>query len=244
MTSTSAPGELEQALLEHLERRDVEVVRGLVEQQQVGRLEHQPGEHHARLLAAREPAHRRLELLRAEQEALRPAGDVDAAALEDHRVAVRGRASAAARRAGSSRERCWSNITTFRPGGVLDRARVGRLLAGEQPQQRALAAAVRAEQAEPHARREHEVEAAHDLALAVALASGPRRPRSRFVLRSRRREVEPDRRGLRARVEVARARPAAAAASSMRAWALRVRARALRESQSSSPRTRLRSDSW
>ena len=83
-------GELEQALLEHLERRDVEVVRRLVEEQQVGGLEHQPREHGARLLAAGEPADRRLELLGAEEEALRPARDVDAAPLEDDRVAVRG----------------------------------------------------------------------------------------------------------------------------------------------------------
>ena len=60
--------------------------------------------------------------------------------------------------------------------GVHDRARVRRLLAREQAQQRGLAAAVGAEQAEPHPRREHEVEVAHDRALAVAPASGPRRP--------------------------------------------------------------------
>src|SRR5262245_40348047 len=62
--------ELEQALLEHLERRDVEVVRRLVEQQHVRGLEHQARDQDPRLLSAREPADRRVELLGTEQEAL------------------------------------------------------------------------------------------------------------------------------------------------------------------------------
>ncbi len=41
VTSTTAPGKLEQALLEHLERRDVEIVGRLVEHQEIGRLEHE-----------------------------------------------------------------------------------------------------------------------------------------------------------------------------------------------------------
>ena len=160
--------ELEQALLEHLERGDVEVVRGLVEQQQVGRLEDEPGEHRARLLAAGEPAHGRLELLGAEQEALRPAGDVDGAAPEDHGVAVR--AERPRQRDGGIEARAVlvedHDLEGFR---VLDRACVGLLLAGEQTQQRALAAAVRAQQAESRAGPEHQVEPAHDPPLAVAV---------------------------------------------------------------------------
>ena len=70
-------GELGEALLEHLERRDVEVVGRLVEDQQVGRLAHQPGDEDAGLLAARQVADRHVELLGPEQEALGPGGDVD-----------------------------------------------------------------------------------------------------------------------------------------------------------------------
>ena len=85
---------------------------------------------------------------------------------------------------------------------VLDRAFVGLLLAGEEAQQRALAAAVRAQQAESRAGTQHQVEPAHDPPLAVAV---------RDVLRDqqalgpplRRREVDVDRGRLRARVEVA-----------------------------------------
>ena len=88
--------ELEQALLEHLERRDVEIVGRLVEDEQVGGLEHEPRDEDARLLAAREAADRHGELLGAEEEAPRPAGDVDRAAAEDDLIALgRERARAA-----------------------------------------------------------------------------------------------------------------------------------------------------
>ena len=82
-------GELEQALLEHLERRDVEVVGRLVEHEQVGGLQHERGDQHACLLAAREPADRHAELLGAEQKAPRPAGDVDRPLAEDDLIALR-----------------------------------------------------------------------------------------------------------------------------------------------------------
>ena len=192
--------ELEQALLEHLEGRDVEVVRGLVEEQQVGGLEHQPGEHRARLLAAGQPAHRRLELLGAEEEALRPARDVNAAALEDDRVAVRGQ-RALERDLGVETRAVLVEHHDLEAGGVLDRARVGRLLPGQEAKERALAGAVRAEEAEARPRREDEVEAAHDVAVPVALGQ-PLGHHEPLRLALRRREVEPHGRGLRARVEV------------------------------------------
>ncbi len=234
--------ELEQALLEHLERRDVEVVGRLVEDQQVGGLEHQPREQDARLLAAREPADRRVELLGAEQEALRPRGDVDAAALEDHRVPV-GRERARSESVGVEARAVLLEEHDLQAGRALDRARVGRLLPGEQAQQRGLAAAVRAEQAQPRARREDEVEAAHDRAVRRSSSRAPRPPRAAS-------SCAPSPRSRAAAAEVcARASRSASSscsrsASSMRACALRVRARALRDSQSSSRRTRLASDSW
>ena len=92
-------GELGEALLEHLERRDVEIVGGLVEQQQVGGLEHEAGEVHAGALAAREPRHRQRELLGPEEEALGPGGDVQRAPLVDDAVGL-GRERAAQRLVG------------------------------------------------------------------------------------------------------------------------------------------------
>ena len=80
-------GELEQCLLEDLQRGNVEVVRGLVEQEHVRRLEHQVRDEHPRLLAAREIADERRELIRFEQEALRPARHVHRLAAVVDRVA-------------------------------------------------------------------------------------------------------------------------------------------------------------
>ena len=78
--------ELEQGLFEHVEGGDVEVVGGLVEHQDVGGEEHQPGEHGARLLAPRELAHRAAQPLGREQEAPCPGGHVEGAPLKLHVV--------------------------------------------------------------------------------------------------------------------------------------------------------------
>ena len=161
----------------------------------------EPGEHGARLLAAGEPADRRLELLRAEEEAPRPARDVHRPSLEHDGVAER-------------RERALERHGRVEPRAVLvehhdaqarrvrDRALVRRLLAGEQAQQRALAAAVRAHEAEARAGAEDEVEAAARSRARRSSCRGPRPRRSRFVLRLGGREVDRHRRAARARVEV------------------------------------------
>ena len=47
-------GKFGEAVFQHFERGDVEIVGRLVEQQQVGGLQHQARDQHARLLAARE----------------------------------------------------------------------------------------------------------------------------------------------------------------------------------------------
>ena len=62
--------------------------------------------------------------------------------------------------------------------GALDRAAVGGERAGEQLQQRALAAAVGAEEAEAHARAEHEIELPDDGAARRDPCRRPRRPRA------------------------------------------------------------------
>ena len=82
--------ELEQALLEDLEGRDVEVVGRLVEEEDVGRPEHQASDVDAGALAARELPDRLPELLGAEEEALRPRGHVQRTVAVDDAVAVAG----------------------------------------------------------------------------------------------------------------------------------------------------------
>ncbi len=155
------PGELEQALLEHLEGRDVEIVGRLVEDQQVGRLQHQPGDQNPRLLAAGEAPHRRVELLGAEEEALRPGGDVHDFAQMDHRIAV-GRERAPQGELAIERLSPLLETEDLEERRALDLAAVGQEAAVEEREEGRLAAAVQAEEAEPGARAEQQVDAGED----------------------------------------------------------------------------------
>ena len=64
------PRELEQQLLEQIERLDVEIVRRLVEHEQVERAREQPREQQAVSLAARQRAHRRARAIGREEKIL------------------------------------------------------------------------------------------------------------------------------------------------------------------------------
>ena len=181
-------GELQQAFLEHLESRDVEIVRRLVEHEDVGRLQHQPRHQHARLLASGQAAHRRLELVGAEEESLRPPRDVNGPALEDHRVAARGGQGAQERQLRRQPRPMLIEDDDAQVGRAVDLALVRALEPGEHAQQRRLSAAVAAKQAEPHPGRQHEIEVAHDGPAAEALGHAfrgeqplrlPIRPRER-----------------------------------------------------------------
>ena len=74
----------QQAFFQDLEGWDVEIVGGLVEQEHVGRLQHQPGNQDAGTFASGEVRHRLVELVPAEQKSRRPRGDMDDAVLVDH----------------------------------------------------------------------------------------------------------------------------------------------------------------
>jgi len=82
-------GEIFYAVFQYLEGLDVQVVGGLVQEQEVGRLEHQLRYEHAGLLAAGKPAHGEVQLLRAEQEAVRPFVHVDEISLVQNVLAGR-----------------------------------------------------------------------------------------------------------------------------------------------------------
>ena len=143
--------ELGERVLEHLERRDVQVVGGLVEDEQVGGLAHEARDQDARLLAAREPADRHLELLGPEQKALGPRGDVDGAALPGEGVALGGEGAAE----GLVRIEAGAVLAKAHEAeavGALDAAGVGLDRPSKEVEQRGLAAAVRPDQADASAR--------------------------------------------------------------------------------------------
>ncbi len=120
---------------------------------------HEPGDQDAGLLAAGEPADGHLELLEPEEEALGPRRHVDRAALDLQGVAL-GRQRASQRHRGIEGGATLVEAREPQPLGVLDLARVGRQRAGEQPQQRRLAAAVGADDADACAGADDEVEVA------------------------------------------------------------------------------------
>ena len=62
----------QQALFQNLERWDVEIVGGLVQQQHIGGLQHQAGDQNAGALSSGEVGDRLVELLAAEQKPRRP----------------------------------------------------------------------------------------------------------------------------------------------------------------------------
>ena len=189
VTRTRPPVELGQALLEHLERRDVEVVGRLVEDQQVGGLQHQARDEDARLLAAREAADRQPRAARGGRGSAWPTPRRGRSGPGRRRCRPPARAPGGATASGSSARAVLVEADDAQAVGALDRAGVGGEVAGEQPQQRGLAAAVRAEQADARAGREGEVEVARRAcgrrapstarARRAACASGGRRRRSR-----------------------------------------------------------------
>ena len=167
-------GELRQAVFQHLQGRDVQVVGRLIQDQQVGGLEHQAGDQDPRLLAAGEAGQGPIELVGGEQKALGPAGDVNGVSLVHHRLAVGGQRLA-------QRHRRVQMLPVLieqdhaQAVGALDRPGVGRTFARQQPEQRRLAAAVRAEQAQAHPGRERQVQSENSVrppgAAAMSLAT-------------------------------------------------------------------------
>ena len=86
-------GEFHQAVFQHIERRNVQVVRRFVKNQEVGRLQHQPCDEETCLFASGEAGDREIQLLRPEEEPFRPGDEMHRAVLIDDRVAVRGEGS-------------------------------------------------------------------------------------------------------------------------------------------------------
>jgi len=80
--------EIRGAILPNFKRGDVEVVGGLVEDEHVGRLQHEAGDEDAGALAAAEALDGLVELLAGEEEARGITGDVDDAILVDDGIGV------------------------------------------------------------------------------------------------------------------------------------------------------------
>jgi hypothetical protein len=84
----------EQAFFEDFEGGDVEVVGGLVEQKNVGGLQHELSDEHAGAFASGEPFDGLIELFAGEEEFGGPRCDVNDAILIDDRVSFRSEGAA------------------------------------------------------------------------------------------------------------------------------------------------------
>ena len=81
-------GKVDQVFFENFERRNVEVVGRLVEQQKVGRLKHELRDQDARAFASGKASNGLTELLAGEEESRRPSSDVNDAVAKDDGIAV------------------------------------------------------------------------------------------------------------------------------------------------------------
>src|SRR5215470_10147877 len=79
----------EQAFFQDFESRNVEIVGWLVEQQNIGGLQHELGDEDASAFAAGKAADRTVEILTGKKKTRSPSGYVDNALLINDRVAVR-----------------------------------------------------------------------------------------------------------------------------------------------------------
>src|ERR1035437_1332354 len=161
-------GEIGEAVFEHFEGGDVEIVGGLVEQQQVGGLEHETRDQDARLLAGGEARYGPIELAAVEQEAFGPAGDVNRAVAKDDGVAMRAEALAQGLGGIEALARL-VEVNDAQRGSALEAAGVGLEFAGQQAQKSGLANAVAAPQAQARAGREGEAQVAKERAAAEFL---------------------------------------------------------------------------
>jgi hypothetical protein len=123
----------------------------------------------ARLLAAREPPDRHLELLGPEEESTCPARDVYGPAAVDDLIAL-GRERAGERDRGIELRPVLVQERRREPVGVPHAARVRREVAREEPNERGFPAAVRAEEAKPRAGTQHEARVVDDAPIAEPLA--------------------------------------------------------------------------
>src|SRR6266545_580777 len=77
------------AFLQHLQGWDVEVIGRLVENQEIGGLEHESGDEESSLLTPRKPMDRQFQLVGAEEEPLSPRHHLDGTVSIDDRIAFR-----------------------------------------------------------------------------------------------------------------------------------------------------------
>ena len=148
--------EFEESFFEDLEGGNVEVVGGLVEEQDVGGLKHEARDEDAGALASAEAADGLVELLGGEEKTVGPGGDVDDAILEDDGIGVWGEGAAQGER--GIELALLLEVNDLEMLGSANGAGVGFELSLQKTQESGFAAAVGADKADAHSVGDDEVE--------------------------------------------------------------------------------------
>ena len=149
-------GKIEEIFFQNFERRNIEVVGRLIEQQNIRRLQHQFCNQYPRPLAAGEIPHRLVQLLAGKQEACGPTCHMHLASLMHHRVAFR--SQSAAQGQAFVQLAHLAEVDHAQCIGAADGAFSRVNFTAQKSQQRGLAAAVGTHQPHLHARRQNKVE--------------------------------------------------------------------------------------
>src|SRR3974390_1389721 len=158
----------QKTLLQNLEGRNVEIVRWLVEQKDIGGLQHEPCKQYARTLASGEVRHRLVELLAAEKKPSRPRCHMNNSVLIDDGVTL-GR-QCPPQGDGGIQFAVLVEIDNLQRVGAAQSSATGSEFALQESQQRGFSAAVRADQTYPHAGSNREVEIGEKRAFAESVA--------------------------------------------------------------------------
>ena len=163
------PRVVREQFLQQVQRFEIKVVRRLVQHQQIRRRRHRLRQHQTAALAAREHANRRAHLLGREQKFPHIAAHMPRDAIDRDRIAApvgqeRGERRFRRQHRAPLVERLHEQIAA-----QLHFAAVGRQSPGQEIQQRRLARAVRADNADAVAAQDPHGEIAHDCLRAVAL---------------------------------------------------------------------------
>ena len=161
--------EFHEQILEQFERLRVEIVGGLVEHEHVARLGEQPREQQPVALAARERLDRGARARRVEKKILEIGNHVPVAAVDGHGGVAVGHGVLHAHRLVELRAKL-VEVDDLELGALLDGAGLRRELAEEQAEQRGLARAVGADDADLVAALDARREIAHNPAAVVGVA--------------------------------------------------------------------------
>ena len=157
--------ELEESFFEDLQGGNVEVVGGLVEQEDIGGLEHEARDQDAGALSATEAADGLIELLGGEEKTVSPGRDVNHTVLEDDGIGVRRQGAAQGKR--RIELALLLKVNDLEMIGGANGAGVGFELALQKTQQGGFSATVRADQPDTHSVGDDEIQSVEERALVV-----------------------------------------------------------------------------